>query len=606
MLPDAERKLASPRWRAFARADARRSRGLPRHISQHPGGMVISTRPLVELVPVQPAAMAGRQICQWDKDSCADAGFLKIDLLGLGMLSAVEECVDLDRAAPRRADRPLAHPARRRGRVRARSSRPTPSACFQIESRAQMQTPAAHAAGEPRRPHRPGRARPAGADPGQGRAPVHRAAAAAARGPRVRAARPTQPLLQSRCARRSASSSSRTRCSTSPIHLAGFSVGEAEGLRRAMSRKRSHEAIEACRARGSSPARSTTASTRRRRTRSTTSSSAFSGFGFPKSHAAAFGAARLPVGVAAPPLPARVPLRAPERAADGLLSAGDARARRAAARGRDAPAARQPQRGGVHDRGRRGARRARSTCRAWARRTRPRSSARRPYASIRRARAADAAVAATSSMRSSQSGACDAFGPTRRELLWRLGLVPRAQTVPGSAARRSSSRCRSSRRWRRPSCRSRPNGSGCSPTTARRASRSACTRSSCCARTCRRTRSPRVELRATRRTAPACSSPGWWSRGSGPSTANGVVFMLLEDEHAQVNLIVSAAGLRALPRRSCAASRCCSPAAATSTRTATATSLVDEIVSLAPLASELTEGADVHASLPAAHHFGHR
>ena len=93
-LPDAERKLASPRWRAFAELCAEIG-GLPRHISQHPGGMVISSRPLVELVPVQPAAMAGRQMCQWDKDSCADAGLLKIDLLGLGMLSAVEECVDL-------------------------------------------------------------------------------------------------------------------------------------------------------------------------------------------------------------------------------------------------------------------------------------------------------------------------------------------------------------------------------------------------------------------------------------------------------------------------------------------------------------------------------
>src|SRR5438445_13173157 len=56
--------------------------------------MVISSRPLVELVPVQPAAMEGRQMCQWDKDSCSDAGFLKIDLLGLGMLSAVEDCVE--------------------------------------------------------------------------------------------------------------------------------------------------------------------------------------------------------------------------------------------------------------------------------------------------------------------------------------------------------------------------------------------------------------------------------------------------------------------------------------------------------------------------------
>src|SRR5207248_6937500 len=80
-------------WRAFSELCTEIA-GLPRHISQHPGGMVISTRPLVELVPVQPAAMAGRQLVQWDKDSCADAGFLKIDLLGLGMLSAVEDCVE--------------------------------------------------------------------------------------------------------------------------------------------------------------------------------------------------------------------------------------------------------------------------------------------------------------------------------------------------------------------------------------------------------------------------------------------------------------------------------------------------------------------------------
>ena len=76
---------AGPRWDAFRELTQEIS-GLPRHISQHPGGMVISTRPLIDLVPVQPAAMAGRQICQWDKDSCGDAGFLKIDLLGLGML----------------------------------------------------------------------------------------------------------------------------------------------------------------------------------------------------------------------------------------------------------------------------------------------------------------------------------------------------------------------------------------------------------------------------------------------------------------------------------------------------------------------------------------
>jgi len=49
---------------------------------------------LIDICPVQPAAMEGRQLVQWDKDSCADAGFLKIDLLGLGMLSAVERCVE--------------------------------------------------------------------------------------------------------------------------------------------------------------------------------------------------------------------------------------------------------------------------------------------------------------------------------------------------------------------------------------------------------------------------------------------------------------------------------------------------------------------------------
>ena len=82
------RRAASERWRAVV-ALGREAWGIPRHLSQHPGGMVLSTRPLIDLCPVQPVAMEGRQAVQWDKDSCADAGFLKIDLLGLGMLSAV-------------------------------------------------------------------------------------------------------------------------------------------------------------------------------------------------------------------------------------------------------------------------------------------------------------------------------------------------------------------------------------------------------------------------------------------------------------------------------------------------------------------------------------
>ena len=83
----------TPRWRTLLEL-CPEAMGLPRHASQHPGGMVISTRPLIDVCPVVPAAMEGRQIVQWDKDSCSDAGFLKIDLLGLGMLSAVERCVD--------------------------------------------------------------------------------------------------------------------------------------------------------------------------------------------------------------------------------------------------------------------------------------------------------------------------------------------------------------------------------------------------------------------------------------------------------------------------------------------------------------------------------
>src|SRR4051812_35856397 len=79
-------------WLAWLAAQAQ---GLPRHVSQHSGGMIVATRPLIDCCPVLPAAMEGRQMVQWDKDSCSDAGFLKIDLLGLGMLSAVERCVEL-------------------------------------------------------------------------------------------------------------------------------------------------------------------------------------------------------------------------------------------------------------------------------------------------------------------------------------------------------------------------------------------------------------------------------------------------------------------------------------------------------------------------------
>lgn len=69
--------------------------GFPRHLSQHPGGFVISQQPLDQLVPVENAAMAERTVIQWDKDDLNMVGLLKVDVLALGMLSALRRCFDL-------------------------------------------------------------------------------------------------------------------------------------------------------------------------------------------------------------------------------------------------------------------------------------------------------------------------------------------------------------------------------------------------------------------------------------------------------------------------------------------------------------------------------
>ena len=248
--------------------------------------MVISTRPLVELVPVQPSAMAGRQMCQWDKDSCADAGFLKIDLLGLGMLSAVEECVDL--IARHRGEQidlsrvPLDDPA-----VYAEIQSADTVGCFQIESRAQMQSLL--------------RTRPENLDditvqvalvrpgPIQGKA-VH---PYIERRQKLRedpdyVAPADHPLLQEPLRETLGVVVFQDQVLDVAIHLAGFTVGEAEGLRRAMSRKRSLAALEAYRTRfvdgalGNGVDEATAHMVYDKLV-------GFSGFGFPKSHSAAFG-----------------------------------------------------------------------------------------------------------------------------------------------------------------------------------------------------------------------------------------------------------------------------------------------------------------------------
>ena len=69
--------------------------GFPRHLSQHVGGFVITRRQLSRLVPIENAAMAERTVIQWDKDDLEVLGFLKVDVLGLGMLTAIRRCFDL-------------------------------------------------------------------------------------------------------------------------------------------------------------------------------------------------------------------------------------------------------------------------------------------------------------------------------------------------------------------------------------------------------------------------------------------------------------------------------------------------------------------------------
>ena len=285
-LPDAERKLESRRWRAFQYLTAEIA-GLPRHVSQHPGGMVISSRPLVELVPVQPAAMAGRQLCQWDKDSCADAGFLKIDLLGLGMLSAVEDCVERIARPAGRADRPLPHPARRPGGVPGDPGRGHGRHVPDREPRTDAEPPA-HPAGDDRRPHRPSRARPARAR-SRGR-PCTRTSTRGSGCARTRTyVWPVDhELLREPLRATYGVVVFQDQVLDVAIALAGFTVGEAEGLRRAMSRKRSHEALEAYRERfvEGAAGNDVDAETANRVYDKLVG---FSGFGFPKSHAAAFG-----------------------------------------------------------------------------------------------------------------------------------------------------------------------------------------------------------------------------------------------------------------------------------------------------------------------------
>jgi error-prone DNA polymerase len=93
-LEEFKRYFASVPWQEFTSL-CREIADFPRHLSIHNGGVVISSCPLTDIVPLEKASMPGRIICQWDKDSVADAGLIKVDLLGLRMLSLIHEACEL-------------------------------------------------------------------------------------------------------------------------------------------------------------------------------------------------------------------------------------------------------------------------------------------------------------------------------------------------------------------------------------------------------------------------------------------------------------------------------------------------------------------------------
>ena len=285
---------------------------------------------------------------QWDKDSCADAGFLKIDLLGLGMLSAVERCVEeIARVRGERIDLsriPFDDPQTFRA-IRAADT----VGVFQIESRAQMQSLRRTRPENLEDLDDPGRDRAARARSRAGRStPTSSAAGACAKTPSYEIPY-EHPSLEPVLRETLGTIIFQDQVMQVAEAFAGFTPGEADGLRRAMSRKRSHELLAA-------PPR---ALRRRARMRHVGADRADGGarvgdgrglrrLRLPQGAQRRLRPARLPVDVAARPLRRGVPVRAAERAADGLLRPRQPRPRGREPRDRGARARRERLAGAVH------------------------------------------------------------------------------------------------------------------------------------------------------------------------------------------------------------------------------------------------------------------
>ncbi len=607
-------KRDSKRWRAFAWLTGEIA-GLPRHVSQHPGGMIVSSRPLVEIVPVQPAAMAGRQLCQWDKDSCSDAGFLKIDLLGLGMLSAVEDCVE-QIARTRNEVIDLSRIPFDDPEVFDEIKRADTVGAFQIESRAQMQSLL--------------RTKPENLDdltvqvalvrpgPIQGKA-VH---------PYIDARERLRDnpsyvwpvdheLLREPLRSTFGVVVFQDQVLEVAIALAGFTVGEAEGLRRAMSRKRSHDALEAYRDRF-------VAGAGEKGVDAEVADAVFdklvgfSGFGFPKAHAAAFGllayqsqwlrrhhpAEFLCALLNAQPMgfypPATLVRDAQRRGVEVLspdVNVSDARCvieqPKTGVRLQPDPALKV--RIGISYVSSVGTDEAEALV--------AEREQKGPFRDIgdlaRRVPLSRDGLEALI-----KGGACDGFGRKRRDLLWELGLVLRPQSVPGTKGEAKqlplsldptieTPELRDLTRWERMLADYRHTNLsvGVHPLALLRPHLPEGTLSS-------------AELvEQPHRSTVAVA--GMAIARQRPSTANGIVFMLLEDEFGQMNLIVPP-GVYERHRAVVRAEPLVLARGRYEQIKENRNVLVSEIESLGRLAREVAESDAVWESLPRAHHFGHR
>jgi error-prone DNA polymerase len=255
-------------------------RGLPRHLGQHTGGIVIAAGRLDEVVPIEPARMAKRRVVQWDKEDCADLGIIKIDLLGLGMLAALEDTIELIRGCEGE-DVDLAQLPPDDPETYAMIRRADTIGTFQIESRAQMATLPRM---KPERFYdlvvevaiiRPG--------PITGKMVHPYLERRAGRAPVIYPHPSLEPIL----ARTLGVPLFQEQLLRIAMTAAGFSGGEAEELRRAMGFKRSIERMNQIERRlvDGMTARGITGKAQEEILRGITS---FALYGFPESHAASF------------------------------------------------------------------------------------------------------------------------------------------------------------------------------------------------------------------------------------------------------------------------------------------------------------------------------